>query len=82
MFRVSEQWKGTNAATLVVHTASDGAMCGYNFTRGKEYLVYARKGKRGDVEYLGTGLCGRNALVGDAAEDLRFLRKEAKPLTK
>lgn len=73
-FRVQQSWKGTNAPTLVVQTASDSAMCGYNFIRGEHYLVYARvNGARTNAPPLATGLCGRNARLSDAAEDLQFL---------
>jgi hypothetical protein len=40
-FRVSEVWKGPEQQTLQVSTASQGPACGYRFSEGREYLVYA-----------------------------------------
>jgi hypothetical protein len=40
-FRVSEVWKGPKRETLQVSTPSQGSACGYSFSEGRKYLVYA-----------------------------------------
>jgi hypothetical protein len=73
--RVLRSWKGTNAETLVVHTPSDEAMCGYSFSKREQYLVYARLsgGSATNRAALATGLCSRTSRLVNATEDLRFL---------
>jgi hypothetical protein len=66
-FRVSEVWKGPERETLEVSTPSQGPACGYRFSEGREYLVYA-DGKKMIV----TG-CGRTTLLSKASADLQAL---------
>lgn len=47
-FAVIRRWKGKAAAEIIVRTAKDSAMCGYDFEVGREYLVYA-SGSRTDL---------------------------------
>ena len=81
--RVLQSWKGTNAETLIVSTASDEAMCGYSFRKGEQYLVYGvYRASATNKATVATGLCGRTSRLVDATEDLRFLgpgRKQMKP---
>ena len=76
-FEVNGVWKGDLSQRVVVRTARDEAACGYDFTVGKDYLVYARKGEDGLV----TGLCDRTTARGNAAEDLAALGAPEPPLT-
>lgn len=68
-FEVSRSWKGAQAQTVVVKTASSSASCGFNFEQGREYLVYAGTA---DGE-LQAGLCSRTQALATAAEDLAAL---------
>jgi len=68
-FRVYAVWKGPAHDRLVVTTARGGASCGYPFSRGSEYLVYAR----GTASSLETGICSRTRLLSAAGEDLAAL---------
>ena len=53
-FRVSRVWKGPRRETLTVETESSGISCGYQFKKGRKYIVYTWDGTR-------TGLCTRTA---------------------
>ena len=68
--RVTESWKGTNAATLVVYTELDGAMCGYDFAKGSSYLIYAHGGGVSGKDLL-VSLCSRTGPLSGAKEDLQ-----------
>jgi hypothetical protein len=72
--RVHKVWKGEPAEELKVHTAGSSAACGYSFTKGVTYLVYAI---RDDADPLRVSLCSRTAPVDQAKEDLDFLGKPA-----
>jgi hypothetical protein len=66
-FRVSEVWKGPEQETLEVSTPSQGPACGYPFSEGRTYLVYA-EGKRMEVS-----ACGETTLLSEASADLEVL---------
>lgn len=68
-FDVQQSWKGPEGPQLTVVTADNSASCGFEFTRGEEYLVYsvAQEGQ------LTTGLCSRTAALAAAGEDLGAL---------
>ena len=55
-FEVSEVHKGDVPARMTLTTAMDGASCGYAFTEGSRYLVFAADYGLG----LSTGLCSGN----------------------
>ena len=74
--RVQESWKGTNAATLVVYTSPNGASCGYRFTKGTRYLIYAGHGEKKE---LVASLCSRTASMSQAQGDLQALGAGKKP---
>jgi len=51
-----------------VITGMGGGDCGYDFKRGKQYLVYASKFEN----HLHTGICTRTRLLSEASDDLKF----------
>jgi hypothetical protein len=59
---------GGNDVEIV--TGMGGGDCGYNFEKGKKYLVYASE-HRGR---LYAGICSRTRLLSEAAEDLAYFR--------
>lgn len=75
-FQVGARWKGEMGERVTVTTAQSGASCGFEFTKGERYIVYA-----GVEEVEGTGgtakltvsLCSRTALFSGAQEDLNEL---------
>jgi hypothetical protein len=68
-------WKGPKNKSFVIHTAEQSASCGYEFTKGEEYIVYTYEN---DGE-LRTSICSRTALLKDAQEDLQALGEGAPP---
>jgi len=76
-FQVNQVWKGEVAERIVIRTAQDSAACGYNFSAGTAYLVYAHQSEDG----LATGLCERTTELANAGEDLAVLGLGEAPLT-
>jgi hypothetical protein len=64
---VDRAWKGVNKGTARVFTSSQSAACGYRFSKGHTYLVYASGNSRGR---LSTNICSRTKRLKDAREDL------------
>ncbi|MFL6375638.1 MAG: hypothetical protein ACJ73D_13305, partial [Pyrinomonadaceae bacterium] len=67
-FRVGKVWKGTKSDTIVVKTSHQGSACGFNFTKGESYLVYAYNDGA-----LRTSICTRTAPAGYASDDTKKL---------
>ena len=77
-FKVSKQWKPAGQPhtkkLFFVHAASNGAICGYPFKLGKEYLVFAQAGDHpGDTPR--TSLCNGTRTLAEAAVILPELDK-------
>lgn len=70
-FAVDSAWKGVAEKTIKVGTASNDAMCGYSFEKGKSYLVYASVAP--GAKKLQTNICSRTRSLDDAKEDLAAL---------
>ena len=66
-FRVSEVWKGPERETLEVTTESQGSACGYSFSEGRKYLVYAMGRK------MKVNACGETTPLSEARADLEAL---------
>jgi hypothetical protein len=71
-FDVQEAFKSAELGTLEVTTGAGGGDCGYSFTAGRTYVVFAHRNTA--TGQLGAGICSRTAPVEDAAEDLAYLR--------
>lgn len=69
--RVSEVWKGPQQETLEMSTPSAGAICGYPFKEGQDYLVYAY----GKGEPFKVDLCSGTKPLSKANADLALLGK-------
>ncbi|MXW53122.1 MAG: hypothetical protein F4X44_02220 [Gammaproteobacteria bacterium] len=67
---LNEAWKGTDETRVTVLTALDEPSCGYDFSVGARYVVFARARKSGsgagssDIEALYTNLCSANHELG------------------
>jgi len=75
LFEVKESWKGINQTQVIVVTERSSASCGYEFTAGNEYIVYANE----TDGTLTVNLCSRTELLSAASEDLEELGKGEKP---
>lgn len=69
-FKIAKSWKGKNQPEITIKTAKEGAMCGYSFTTGQKYLVYAY----GTGDALSTDNCSRTAMLGKKS-DAKYLDK-------
>lgn len=69
--RVFEVWNGPRRETLEVSTLSAGAICGYPFKEGQEYLVYAD----GKEEPFKVDLCSGTKQLSKADAEVAFLEK-------
>ncbi|WP_340021647.1 hypothetical protein MHI24_21960 [Paenibacillus sp. FSL K6-1096] len=80
-FQTGAHWKGQVGERVTVSTAQGSESCGFEFTKGERYLVYARGGAEGadgtkEAEgkaKLTVSLCSRTALYSNAQEDLNEL---------
>jgi hypothetical protein len=68
-FVVKEAFVGVSEKVLTV--SSGGDMCAFPFSKGHEYLVYARRLSSGEL-YVST--CYGTNFAEDAADDLKYLR--------
>lgn len=68
-FQVAQSWKGITTSTAQVRTGYGGGDCGYLFSVGAHYLVYAR----GATAELVTGICSRTTELARATADLSYL---------
>lgn len=59
---VFEFWKGDVPEEVTVQTGMGGGDCGFNFERGKNYMVYAHAAEEGYMVYS----CGLTSLLADA----------------
>ena len=71
-FRVSRVWKGPRRETLTVETERSEISCGYEFKKGRKYIVYTWQGTR-------TGLCTRTAPAWMAFADFVALGQGSRP---
>jgi hypothetical protein len=93
-FSVSDVWKGAVAPRTLLVTGSGAGDCGYVFTRGDTYLVYAYASNPGSPVFsigdirieipltsrqLSTAICTRTAPLAQAATDLAQLGPGAQP---
>jgi hypothetical protein len=65
-------FRGVEGTTQTIFTSYGGGSCGYAFTPGERYVVYAYRSKPG--EPLRTSICSRTRPAAEAAEDLEFFK--------
>ncbi|MBK8467245.1 MAG: hypothetical protein IPL32_15615 [Chloracidobacterium sp.] len=67
VFQVSESWKGPQSKILRVSTSYQCCMCGYGFSKGKDYLVYAyfAESVNAHKKMLDTSICTRTRELND-----------------
>lgn len=71
-FRINKAWKGIERTKISVNTEKDTTTCGYEFSIGNNYLVYAQ-GKKDDLQ---ASLCSRTQkLINVSPEELATLGK-------
>ena len=70
-FEIRSSWKGINENKVTLTTARSTASCGFDFTKGESYLVYASDG--GKPGELNVHNCSRTVQLASAQADLRDL---------
>jgi hypothetical protein len=73
-FRVDESWKGVSRNTFQVVTGMGWGDCGYEFTKGIQYLVVTTAGKLYPQNEAQTGICTATAPVTKSAREIAALR--------
>ena len=68
-FSVDQTYLGVEGTEIEIHTGANGGDCGYDFTIGERYLVYATVYEK----KLATSICTRTKPFAKASEDLAFL---------
>jgi hypothetical protein len=68
-FETANLWKGPVRKRFKVRTPFESSMCGYDFHRDADYIVYAYT-ERGQLR---TNICTRTAELRNATKDLRAL---------
>ena len=78
-FEVSTVWKGNVHEEMFITTPPTGGTCGFTFSEGEEYIVYAHDTAYVEDGYT-VGICSRTALLGEAQEDIDALGDGQSPL--
>ena len=68
---VEEAYRGSSEKTLQVYTAASSAACGYEFQKGRSYLIFASMTKD---SRLTVSLCSATRPENRAEEDITYLR--------
>ena len=71
-FEVSTLWKGLVHEDMYITTPPTGGSCGFTFTEGEEYIVYAYDSAYADSGYT-VGICSRTAPLDQAQADIDAL---------
>lgn len=77
---VSTVWKGAVHEDMYVTTPPTGGSCGFTFTEGEEYILYAYDSAVLDEGYS-VSICSRTALLAQAQADVEALGDGDAPLS-
>ena len=77
-FDVSTVWKGVVHERMYITTPPTGGSCGFAFSEGAQYIVYASLSASGDDGYQAS-ICSRTALRRNAQADLEALGEGRAP---
>ena len=69
--------RGVDGTSMTVFTSDNSASCGYAFTLGERYVVYASRSN--DGARIHTSICSRTRPLSEADEDVRFFDTLATP---
>ncbi len=73
-FSVQERFKGAQSRVLTIRESGSSTSCGYEFKRGKTYVVYASSYLDKLQQHLTAGICSRTGLTSDPETGLAQLR--------
>ncbi len=78
-FDVSTVWKGAVHERTYVTTPPTGGSCGFRFSEGERYIVYAHISPADSSSFSAT-ICSRTAPLAEAQADLQALAEGRAPL--
>lgn len=81
-FEVTKTYKGVEQSQIIITTGQGGGDCGFNFTEGQEYLVYANDSDMYGAKALVTGICDRTNYLTALKDDLPILGAGKPPVEK
>lgn len=79
LFDVTNTWKGVEQSQIIITTGQGHGDCGYDFTKGKEYVVYAYESTMYGAKSLVTTMCDLTGLVSSAQKDVEVLGEGQPP---
>lgn len=79
LFEVTNTWKGVEQSQIIITTGQGHGDCGYDFTKGKEYVVYANESTMYGVESLVTTMCDLTGLLSSSQGDVEVLGEGQPP---
>ncbi|MGA9226762.1 MAG: hypothetical protein WB217_10525 [Mesobacillus sp.] len=82
LFEVTNTWKGVTQSQIIITTGQGGGDCGFNFTEGQEYLVYANDSDMYGAKTLVTLICDRTNYLTALKDDLPILGAGKPPVEK
>ncbi len=71
-FAVSEAFRGIAGSSVEIATGNGGGDCGYPFSIGENYLVYAHRSSQGNRLYA--SICSRTGPLSEASQDIEYIR--------
>ena len=77
---VSAVWKGAVHEDMYVTTPPTGGSCGFTFTEGEEYILYAHDSAYEDGGYT-VSICSRTALLSQAQADIDAFGEGGAPIS-
>lgn len=82
LFEVTNTWKGVTQSQIIITTGQGGGDCGFTFTKGQEYLVYANESEMYGAKTLVTLICDRTNYLTALKNDLTVLGAGKPPVEK
>lgn len=79
IFEVAKIWKGMEQSQVKITTGLDDGDCGFDFSVGQEYLVYAVKSEMYGSNLLSTMICDRTDILSQAQGDFSVLGEGQAP---
>ena len=79
LFEVTNTWKGVEQSQIIITTGQGHGDCGYDFTKGKEYMVYANESTMYGAKSLVTTMCDLTGLVSSSQGDVEVLGEGQPP---
>ena len=79
LFEVTNTWKGIEQSQIIIATGQGHGDCGYDFSKGKDYLVYAKESIVYGGKPLVSVMCDRTDILSSSQEDLEVLGEGRPP---